>query len=69
MGNNDYDVYINGLLLLKYQPEAEEKIRIDTQNIMKEYKQKWMNNLNKDAVEMSSDQFIFELAAQNKPIV
>ena len=69
MGNNDYDVYINGLLLLKYQPEAEEKIRIDTQNIVKEYKQKWMNNLNKDAVEMSSDQFIFELAAQNKPIV
>ena len=69
MGNNDYDVYINGLLLLKYQPEAEEKIRIDTQNIMKDYKQKWMNNLNKDAVEMSSDQFIFELAAQNKPIV
>jgi len=69
MGNNDYDVYINGLLLLKYQPEAEEKIRIDTQNIMKEYKQKWMNNLNKDAVEMSSDEFIFELAAQNKPIV
>lgn len=69
MGNNDYDVYINGLLLLKYQPEAEEKIKIDTQNIVKEYKQKWMNNLNKDAVEMSSDQFIFELAAQNKPIV
>ena len=69
MGNNDYDVYINGLLLLKYQPEAEEKIRIDTQNIMKDYKQKWMNNLNKDAVEMSSDEFIFELAAQNKPIV
>ena len=69
MGNNDYDVYINGLLLLKYQPEAEEKIRIDTQNIVKEYKQKWMNNLNKDAVEMSGDEFIFELAAQNKPIV
>jgi hypothetical protein len=38
MGNNDYGVYINGLLLLKYQSDADEKIKIDTQSIVKQYK-------------------------------
>jgi len=50
MGNNDYDVYINGLLLLKYQQDADEKTKLDTQNIVKESKQKWTSELNKDTL-------------------
>lgn len=58
--DSDYDVYINAVQLVKFSPNMTETEKYDYQLLIKEYKDKWLKQLEKDKVFAQEDVCIFE---------